>query len=284
MSGATIIKNDDGTYEMWYSGGIFSMNHGVGYATSPDGIDWTRDADNPIFHKDDGFEWRSSRSYTPAVIKTGNFYQMWFAGKGSGYYSIGYATAGELAPNTRELKQEAISTLEGAKTGEKKWDDKLDKAIGHIDKSLNIDPKHPGKTWKKYPLWVDDNHLDPKHGKKVFDDEKKAVKELKKLIKKDDTPQDVKDVCQAVIDMLLEADGLLAHTAYDEALDGAGDPKVDKELEKCDKEFDKAIEDLNHLDKNGDPDPKYEKAIDHYKKAWEHAQKALKHMAEDDEE
>ncbi len=33
VSSATIIKNDDGTYEMWYSGGIFSMNHGIGYAT-----------------------------------------------------------------------------------------------------------------------------------------------------------------------------------------------------------------------------------------------------------
>ena len=42
----------------------------------------------------------------------------------------------------------------------------------HPDKSL--DPK----------LWVDDTHLDPKHGKKVFDDQGKAVKELGKLLKK----------------------------------------------------------------------------------------------------
>lgn len=96
-SRATIIKNDDGTYEMWYSGGIWSMNHGIGYATSPDGINWTRDPNNPIFHKDDidypNYPWRNSRTYCPMVIKFGNLYKMWFAGKGEGGYSIGYATA-----------------------------------------------------------------------------------------------------------------------------------------------------------------------------------------------
>jgi hypothetical protein len=93
VSRATIIKNADDDYEMWYSGGVGTMNHGIGYATSPDGINWTRDEDNPIFHKDDGVGWRDSRTYCPAVLKDGSAYKMWFAGKDSGDYSIGYATA-----------------------------------------------------------------------------------------------------------------------------------------------------------------------------------------------
>lgn len=93
-SRATIIKNSDNDFEMWYSGGIASMNHGIGHATSTDGINWIRDENNPIFHKNDGETWRDSRSYTPVVIKEGNDYKMWFTGKSSaGVYSIGYATA-----------------------------------------------------------------------------------------------------------------------------------------------------------------------------------------------
>ena len=38
VSRATVIKNADDDYEMWYSGGVGTMNHGIGYATSPDGI------------------------------------------------------------------------------------------------------------------------------------------------------------------------------------------------------------------------------------------------------
>ncbi len=97
VSRATIIKNADDDYEMWYSGGDGRMDHGIGYATSPDGINWTRDPE-PIFHKDDGPIWRNSRTYCPSVIKDGSSYKMWFAGKDkeTEYYSIGYATAAPL--------------------------------------------------------------------------------------------------------------------------------------------------------------------------------------------
>jgi hypothetical protein len=95
VSRATVIRNADDDYEMWYSGGTGAMNHGIGYATSSDGIHWTRDANNPIFRKDDGVGWRDSRTYCPAVLKDGSSYKMWFAGKDkeTSDYSMGYATA-----------------------------------------------------------------------------------------------------------------------------------------------------------------------------------------------
>jgi hypothetical protein len=103
VSRATIIKNADDDYEMWYSGGVGSMNHGVGYATSSDGINWTSNGGNPIFHKDDGVTWRNSRTYCPAVLKDGSSYKMWLAGKDreTAAYSIGYATA---APPVLEVE------------------------------------------------------------------------------------------------------------------------------------------------------------------------------------
>ncbi|MCD4824401.1 MAG: PEP-CTERM sorting domain-containing protein [Phycisphaerae bacterium] len=88
VSRCTVVKENDTAYHMWYSGGDGSMNNGIGYASSSDGISWTRDGSNPIFSKDDGVAWRDSRTYTPCVIGD----EMWFSGRNSsGTYAIGYA-------------------------------------------------------------------------------------------------------------------------------------------------------------------------------------------------
>jgi hypothetical protein len=175
-----------------------------------------------------------------------------------------------------DLKQEALDELNGLlPTGDDKLDKKLDKAMEHIQKSLNIDPKDGGQ-WEKHDLWLDDNHLDPKHGSKVFNEEKQAIKELKHLMNEKHTPQVVKDVCQKVIDELTKADYMLARTAIDDAIAGGGDAK---EIAKAEEEMTKAQEELNHTKKDGTPDPHYDKAIDHYKKAWEHACKPKKTQA-----
>jgi len=158
------------------------------------------------------------------------------------------------------IKNSAIDELEGAKSGDKKIDKELDDAIEHIRKSLGIG--------QKQDLWEDDSHLYPKHGHKVFDEEKKAVKKL--MGKKKDTPQVVRQICQGVIEKLVQADAILAYTVYIEVLAGGDDPHVPKELNKCDKEFEKVDEELGKEN--------YDKAIDHYKNAWEHAQKALKKL------
>jgi hypothetical protein len=181
-----------------------------------------------------------------------------------------------ITPSPKSLIAYARDLLEDAKTGNKKIDKRIDGAIDRIQMSLNIDPKHPNKPWKKYPLWEDEDHLDTQHGKKIFDNTKWAVKELKNLIEKEDAPQSVKDTWQVAIDILIKADDLLAHIAYEEAQAYIGDKKVDKELEKCKSGLVRAPKDLDHTKKDGTPEPKYGQAIDHYKKAWEHTQLAIK--------
>lgn len=94
----TIIKESDNVFNMWYCGGCeFSLNNGIGYASSTDGINWVKDAGNPIFHNSDGVDWRNDRTYTPMVI--GN--EMWFTGKdaATGHYTIGYAVGGGGMPS-----------------------------------------------------------------------------------------------------------------------------------------------------------------------------------------
>jgi hypothetical protein len=96
------VINISGSWQMWYGGGE-GTNHGIGYATSPDGIVWTKHPDNPIFRISDGIPWRNDRTYTPWVLYDAtNFgepgdachYKMWFSGKSTDEkYSIGYACA-----------------------------------------------------------------------------------------------------------------------------------------------------------------------------------------------
>lgn len=102
-----------GVYHMFYSGSNQYVDettsvvyaHGIGHASSANGINWTKDSDNPIFIYNDGPAWRDSRTYTPFVL-FGKFCdankcvkcigKMWFVG-GIGVtpgtnQNIGYAT------------------------------------------------------------------------------------------------------------------------------------------------------------------------------------------------
>lgn len=155
-------------------------------------------------------------------------------------------------------KEEALSKLKDAKpfTADKHTQKEIDKAIKHIQKSLDPD------------LWVDDScRLDAKHGHKVFDEEKKAVKHLMKILK-----DKKEDQVQAAIDKLMEADEILAETAIEDAkaLEST-DPKVIHEIEKAERELAKAKEDITK--------ERYDRAVDHFKKAWRHAQHAIKKAA-----
>ncbi len=148
-----------------------------------------------------------------------------------------------------------IDTLTGLKdTTDDKTDKKIDKVIKKINKAMN------SKYWDE-----SGNELTSKKGKKVFDESKKAVKDLLKISKKGDL---VYPEITIAVDLLVGISEQLATDVIDDAQAFAGDKKVDKEIKKSDKEMDKAQKELD----KGKPD----KAIDKYKKAWEHAQKALK--------
>jgi len=167
---------------------------------------------------------------------------------------IGAYEVGRPAP--RAAKLIVVDNLQRLlPAGEKKTDHRIEKAIDHIEKSL--DEK----------LWEDESHL-TKKGKKVFDEEKKAVHELMKIVKAEGP---CATEAKAAIDTLVGVDALLAQGAIDQAKDAGGDPK---EIAKAEEEMTKALEELDHTKKDGTPDPRYDKAIDHYKKAWEHACKA----------
>ena len=100
VGSGTVIREAPGTWRFWYSGGQSQLGDGIGYATSADGINWTKDADNPVFHKTDGVAWRDNRTYTPSVLYSPTLfdghgdpcsYKMWITGRSTaGNYAVGY--------------------------------------------------------------------------------------------------------------------------------------------------------------------------------------------------
>lgn len=71
----SFLKDSSGVFHAWYSGGRtaggYTDNFGIGYASSPDGLVWTKDSSNPIFTVLDGRTYRDERCYTPSVVDDG---------------------------------------------------------------------------------------------------------------------------------------------------------------------------------------------------------------------
>ena len=95
LEGPCVIR-EGGLYKMWYTaGGPNAYQYKIGYATSTDGINWSR-LDNPVFESApnnweiDGVAWCS-------VIPFGLSYKMWYVGYNisfiPGIENIGFATS-----------------------------------------------------------------------------------------------------------------------------------------------------------------------------------------------
>ena len=95
---------DGQQYCMWYLGRKASSDPGrrmpmiVGYATSPDSINWTKCPDNPVLRIGPVGAYDSLGIYAPFVLFDGNTFRMWYSAwtvdaEGSARWSINYATS-----------------------------------------------------------------------------------------------------------------------------------------------------------------------------------------------
>jgi hypothetical protein len=85
-----------GSYEMWYSGYDGSTAYGRhGYATSSDGINWSKHGQNPVFPVGEPAAWDSDQASLSAVLVEGQAYKAWYMGyrAATNKYSVGYATS-----------------------------------------------------------------------------------------------------------------------------------------------------------------------------------------------
>lgn len=67
-------------FRMWYSGGDQYEPDAIGYATSPDGLHWTKRADNPVFKPDPTFSWEQHKVTACQVIPQGDGFLMFYIG------------------------------------------------------------------------------------------------------------------------------------------------------------------------------------------------------------
>jgi alpha-tubulin suppressor-like RCC1 family protein/predicted GH43/DUF377 family glycosyl hydrolase len=90
----TVLKDSDGIYKIWYSGmdALYSFK-GIGYATSPDGVNWTKYASNPVIIPGTNSTWDDTYVGCPTVIKESGTYKMWYWGCDGSSWSGGLATS-----------------------------------------------------------------------------------------------------------------------------------------------------------------------------------------------
>jgi predicted GH43/DUF377 family glycosyl hydrolase len=67
-------------YRMWYSGGEQYEPNAIGYATSPDGLHWTRHSDNPVFAADPAHAWEQHKAAACQVFHHDGWYLMFYVG------------------------------------------------------------------------------------------------------------------------------------------------------------------------------------------------------------
>lgn len=86
----------DGTYHMFFTGTAvaFTYDHEIGHATSPDGISWTMDPQNPVLTPETEGDWEVTSFLNLAVMHDGTGFRMWYGGTdSSGYCQVGMATS-----------------------------------------------------------------------------------------------------------------------------------------------------------------------------------------------
>ncbi len=107
-------------YRMWYSAGEQYEPNAIGYATSPDGIVWTKHPENPIFAADPASSWERHKVTACQVIPTDAGHIMFYIGFHDEHRAqIGLACSQDGVTNwQRHPANPVLFPVEGAWDGE----------------------------------------------------------------------------------------------------------------------------------------------------------------------
>jgi hypothetical protein len=97
------ILFEAGIYRLWYHGGGYFMggqgtrygNARVGYATSPDGVTWTKYSGNPVLDIGPAGAWDDEQVAEPRITKLATGYRLYYTGRSASTkrQSLGMATS-----------------------------------------------------------------------------------------------------------------------------------------------------------------------------------------------
>jgi predicted GH43/DUF377 family glycosyl hydrolase len=99
----------NGIYHMWYAGFPNSSVCDIGHATSPDGLVWTKDPDNPVLEQGPAGSWDSYWVDTPFIIFENDTFHLWYSGGSGSDAQIGYATT--TNPNGKSWTKQSNPVL-----------------------------------------------------------------------------------------------------------------------------------------------------------------------------
>src|SRR2546425_5702376 len=167
---------------------------------------------------------------------------------------VGVAAHAQVITSPKQLKQDALVTLQGISTNDKDLQKKISSVVDDVSQSLSD---------KNTNFFLDDwRILPPSQGGKVFDQEKNAADDLAGLLKDRSIPASIRLILQRVLDALVQADREIAErslvTAERFVKAGEGDARV---VARARQQFDQAAKET---------DPK--KAIEGFKNAWQSSQ------------
>lgn len=90
------VVYDGGLYHMWYEGRAYLEHSQIGYATSSDGLHWTKQGGGPVLSAGADGSWDSNSVGQPCVRKDGSEWKMWYtAASSNGASGIGLATSSD---------------------------------------------------------------------------------------------------------------------------------------------------------------------------------------------
>jgi predicted GH43/DUF377 family glycosyl hydrolase len=114
------VLYDDRTkiYRMWYSGGEQGEPNAIGYATSRDGLEWDKHANNPIFKPDPKNDWEKDRVTACQVIPRNEGFLMFYIGfRDESHAQIGIARSKDGITDWKRLPANPI-----IRPGVNQWD------------------------------------------------------------------------------------------------------------------------------------------------------------------
>ncbi len=107
-----------GLFRMWYSGGEQYEPDAIGYATSPDGLNWKKSPANPVFQADSTIAWEKHKVTACQVEFRDGWYLMFYIGfRDIDHAQIGIARSRDGQSNWQRLPANPI-----LRPGENKWD------------------------------------------------------------------------------------------------------------------------------------------------------------------
>ena len=109
---------DGETYKMWYSGRFPSWGN-IGYATSPDGLTWTKYRYNPVLGRGSFGAWDDKAVWMPDIMLIDSTYHMWYSGRLNGNYRLGYATSPDGVKWRKSADNPVLDVV--VHTWESKW-------------------------------------------------------------------------------------------------------------------------------------------------------------------